>query len=165
MQIEVIKVGFLQTNCYLLTIDNTCLIIDPGAEYRKIQEIIGDRVVLGVIVTHHHFDHVGALKHFNHVYDIHNLKEGINHIGKFSFEVIYTPGHTSDSICLYFKKENIMFVGDSIFKDAIGRTDIGRNDLDLNHSLTKMLNYDENIIIYPGHGDKAILGQELHKWI
>ena len=112
MQIEIVKVGFLETNCYILTIDESCLVIDPGDEYEKIKQAIGNKIVLGTLLTHHHFDHIGALKYFDNIYDFHNLKEGINHLGAFTFEVIYTPGHTNDCISYYFQKDKVMFVGD-----------------------------------------------------
>lgn len=163
MKIDRVIVGYLKTNCYIISKDNECLVIDPGDEYDNIKEVVGDKKVIGTIVTHHHFDHVGALPFFDNIYD--NLKEGINKIGKFSFEVIYTPGHTNDSICIYFKEDNIIFVGDFIFKDGIGRTDLGGNIIDMKNSLEKLSKYNQDIIIYPGHGDSSILGTEVSKWL
>ena len=163
MNLEIVKVGPLKTNCYILSINNDVLVIDPGDEYNKIKKAIANRNVNGVIVTHNHFDHIGALNYFDNIYDYNNLKEGINKIGNFAFEVIYTPGHTNDSICLYFKNENKMFVGDFIFKDGIGRIDLGGNINDMIKSLHKISHYDKNIYIYPGHGDFSKLGIELNK--
>lgn len=163
MNLEVVKVGILKTNCYILSIDNNVIVIDPGDEYDKIKKVIKNKNVIGVIVTHNHFDHIGALKYFNNIYDYNNLKEGINKIGKFTFEVINTPGHTDDSICLYFKEDNIMFVGDFIFENSIGRTDLGGNINDMVNSLKKISKYNRNIIIYPGHGNFSKLGLELDK--
>lgn len=165
MKIKKVVVGNLYTNCYILSIDNECLVIDPGDEYNKIKDVIYNKKVIGTIVTHHHFDHVGALKYFDNIYDINNLSEGINNIGKFKFEVIYTPGHTSDSISLYFKEENIMFVGDFLFKDGIGRTDLGGNINDMHKSLVKVKKYNPNTKILPGHGESSKLGIEINKWI
>lgn len=53
-----------------------------------------------------------------------------------------------------------MFCGDFIFKNGIGRTDLGGNDKDMKNSLNKMLEYDDNIILYPGHGPSTTLGAE-----
>ena len=163
MKIDRVVVGQLYTNCYILEIDNECLVIDPGDEYDKIKKVIGDKKIVGTIITHNHFDHVGAINNFDKIYDYNNLKEGINNIDEFNFEVIYTPGHTKDSICIYFKEENIMFTGDFIFKDALGRTDLGGNFNDLVNSIKKISRYDKNIVLYPGHGDKTKLGIELKK--
>ena len=58
-----------------------------------------------------------------------------------------------------------MFTGDLLFKDGIGRTDLGGNEIDLYNSLNKIKKYDKDIIIYPGHGEDSILGIEVNKWI
>ena len=165
MILNKVVVGYLKTNCYVISKDNECLVIDPGDEYDKIKEVIGNKLIIGTIITHHHFDHIGAINYFDNIYDINNLSEGINNIGIFSFEVIYTPGHTMDSICLYFKEDNKMFTGDFLFKDGIGRTDLGGNEIDLFNSLNKISKYNKDIIIYPGHGSESILGIEVSKWI
>ena len=162
MKIDKVVVGELETNCYILSKDNVCIIIDPGDEINKIKEKISNKEVKGAIVTHNHFDHVGALSYFDKIYDHSNLFEGINNIDKIKFEVIYTPGHTSDSISLYFKEEKAMFTGDFIFKDGIGRTDLGGNDLDMINSINKISSYP-NIKIYPGHGETSYLQDELQK--
>ena len=165
MKINRVIVGPLRTNCYIISINNECLVIDPGDNYELIKKEIGSKKVIGTIITHHHFDHVGAINHFDKIYDINNLKEGINTIGNFTFEVIYTKGHTNDSICIYFKEDNIMFVGDFLFKDGIGRTDLGGNEADMHNSLLKISKYNQDITILPGHGDNSKLGIEVNKWI
>ena len=116
--------------------------------------------MVGVIITHYHFDHIGALNKFDEtlILDRHNLEEKEYNISNFKFDVIYTPGHKEDSITIYFKEDKIMFTGDFIFKGAIGRTDLkGGNDIDMINSLNKIDKYDKDIIIYPGHGDKTTL--------
>ena len=167
MEINRVIVGPLQTNCYILSKDNICLVIDPGDEINKINEVIGNKKVLGVIVTHSHFDHIGALSYFNEniIMDKSNLEEQEYNIGGLKFEVIYTPGHKEDSITIYFRKEKVMFTGDFIFKDDIGRTDLQGGDMTLMiDSLNKMKEYNKDIIIYPGHGDMTNLGIELNRY-
>lgn len=163
MQIDRVIVGELQTNCYILSIDNECIVIDPGDEYNKIKECISDKKVVGVIITHHHFDHIGALNSFdkNLILDKSNLEEKEYNVSNFNFEIIYTPGHKEDLITIYFKKEKSMFTGDFIFKNSIGRVDLpGGNINDMKKSLEKIKKYDDDIKIYPGHGDSTILGNE-----
>ena len=168
MNIESIKVGYLKCNCYILNIDNNVLIIDPGDESNKIIKAIDNRKVVGIIITHHHFDHIGAVdslidKYHVKVYDKNNLSEGINKIAKFIFEVIYTPGHKEDLITIYFKEDKVMFCGDFIFKDSIGRCDLpGGNISDMMKSIDKIKKYDKDIIIYPGHGNITSLGYEIN---
>ena len=64
MEIETVVTGALDENCYILKKNNTCLVIDPGSDYLKIKERIGNNKILGVLITHAHFDHVGALRNF-----------------------------------------------------------------------------------------------------
>lgn len=157
MDIKVIKVGPLETNCYILTIENESIIIDPGDDFNKIKEAIGTNKVIGCLVTHFHQDHIEALEEVVSHYDVEINKPKY---GKFNYETIETPGHTFDSKTFYFKDINTMFTGDFIFKSSIGRTDLGGNDKDMIDSLEKFKQYDDDIIIYPGHGPKTTLGQE-----
>ena len=166
MNIKSVVVGSLDTNCYILEKDGEVLIIDPGAEEEKIIENIAGKVV-GIIITHHHFDHVGAMdkvvdKYKCKVYDRYNLIEGNNEIDEFKFEVIYTPGHKEDLITIYFKDEGVMFTGDFLFKDSIGRCDLeGSNTDDMINSINKIKKYPRNVIVYPGHGVSTTIGYEM----
>lgn len=163
MKIKSVVVGSLETNCYILEKDGEILIIDPGDEANKIIESIAGEVV-GIIITHHHYDHVGALESIKNyynakVYDYGNLKEE-NNIGVFTFRVIPTPGHTDDSISVYFKDYNVMFVGDFVFSGSIGRTDLGGNEIDMKKSIETILSYDDSIRLYPGHYLSTTIGDE-----
>jgi len=163
MQINRVIVGPLETNCYILTINDKCLVIDPGEEIEKIKKEIGNKEVIGVIITHYHFDHIGALNCFddNLILDKNTLEEKEYNIEGFNFEIIYTPGHKEDCITIYFKNEKVMFTGDFIFKGTIGRMDLeGGSTLDMKESLEKMKKYNKNIKIYPGHGESTYLFKE-----
>lgn len=70
MQIELLKVGELRTNCYIVTKNNQTIIIDPGDEYEKIKEVCQNKKIVGIFVTHHHFDHIGALKQLEEFYHV-----------------------------------------------------------------------------------------------
>lgn len=166
MEIKNVIVGALETNCYIIVNDQKeCLIIDPGDEADLIKKVIGENTVKGILITHHHFDHVGALEELKTfyqvtVFDYHNLKEGMNRIGNFTFEMIQTPGHKEDSISFLFE-ENKMFVGDFIFKGSIGRTDLpGGNFEVMKQSIEKIKKYPEKIKLYPGHGPSTTLEEE-----
>ncbi len=164
MKIKNVIVGPLETNCYLLIENQNCLIIDPGEEATLIEKAIGDNKVVGIVITHYHFDHIGALEELKNkyqveVYDFHNLKEGMNQIENFVFEVLFTPGHKDDSISLLFEKD--MFVGDFVFKDSIGRTDLeGGNFEQMKESIKKLKSYSDDTTLYPGHGEATTLEEE-----
>ena len=166
MKIETVITGALEENCYILIKDGCCLIVDPGDDYPLIKEKIGDNKVLGVLITHSHFDHIGALRNFLtkrsvKIFKKSNTLEQDYNIGPFSFKCIYTPGHSNDSSSFYFEEEKCMFVGDFIFKGSIGRCDLPTGDSKvMQESLNKIKEYDDDIVIYNGHGDKTTLGEE-----
>lgn len=157
MNIKRIVVGDLAENCYIIEKDNSCLIVDPGAEFNKIKDNI-DKEVKGVLITHSHFDHIGALQE---VIDTYHVKVNDKFAG-FDYEIIETNGHTNDSKSFYFKDENIMFTGDFLFQDSIGRLDLGGNKMDMLNSLNIIKKYPQETNIYPGHGDKTTLKDELN---
>lgn len=165
MNIKKVVVGLLQENCYILEKEDMCIIIDPGDEVDKIIENITYSPV-AILITHNHFDHVGALpilkeKYNVPVYNFSNLKEGEFSIGQFKLNVIYTLGHTSDSITFYFKEDEVMFTGDFIFKGTIGRTDLPTGNFkEMQKSIRKIQAYSDIIKVYPGHGDDTTLGLE-----
>ena len=166
VKIDFIKVGYYQTNCYLLEKNNNCLLIDPGEDLEKIEKFIAGKNIIGILVTHSHFDHTASInelvkKYKYNVYNSKNLKEGINKIGNFTFELINTPGHTMDSITFYFKETKDMFTGDFLFKGTIGRCDlVGSNYKLMEQSIEKIKKYNNDIKIYPGHGIFTTLGEE-----
>lgn len=166
MEIKTIITGVLDENCYVLINNKECLVIDPGDDYPKIKEVVGNNKVLGVLITHSHFDHIGALRNFLtkrsiKIFKKSSLTEGKYTIGNFNFECLYTPGHSKDSVSFYFKDEKAMFVGDFIFKESVGRSDLPGGDInELKESLEKIKKYDDDITLYPGHGEKTTLKYE-----
>ena len=63
MEIKKLKVGYIRTNCYILIEKNDAIIIDPGDEYEKIKEETKGLNIKAILITHYHFDHVGALSY------------------------------------------------------------------------------------------------------
>lgn len=79
-----------------------------------------------------------------------------------SYDVIRTPGHTKGSVCLYDRKENIIFSGDTIFKSSYGRTDFpGGSQSELFSSIKRLLKEsDDNALVLPGHGERTTIKEE-----
>lgn len=157
MNIKTLVLGYLNTNCYILTIDKEAIIIDPADDFDTIKKELKDYKLVGCLLTHYHPDHMGALEEVLSYYDLEVNKPTTK---TFNYEELFMPGHTRDSKVFYFKEENIMFDGDFIFKDGIGRTDLGGSIPSMKESLTKMLEYPNGIILYPGHGETTTLGEE-----
>ena len=85
-------------------------------------------------------------------------KEGEYSIAGFDFYVIPTPGHTAGSVCYVF--DGMMFTGDTLFRNSIGRTDLGGNENDLMRSLRALRNLPGDYEIFPGHDRPSTLSEE-----
>lgn len=179
MKIEKIVVGLYEENCYLIIKDDKCVIVDPGDEGEKIVSKVEKLKldVIGILITHAHFDHVGALNDIITKYNVPiyynninreikynkliNVKEEKYELDGFKFEVIFTSGHRNDSVTYYFYEDNIMFTGDFLFKGTVGRTDLEYASIsDMKKSIDIIKKYNNGIIIYPGHGNETILELE-----
>jgi hydroxyacylglutathione hydrolase len=90
------------------------------------------------------------------------LQEGDMKIGDLTFQVIHTPGHTPGSVCLYWPDMKVLFTGDVVFYQGVGRTDLpGGKGEDLKASIRKLSQLQVDHLL-PGHGN-VISGQDLVK--
>ena len=186
MLIKTLPVGMLDTNCHIVTDNETlkCAIIDPGAESNTILDYVESNKLTPVFIflTHGHFDHYMALDavraateapayiHKNDVgrrdqykidsgKDLNFYTEGdVFNIGGLEITVLETPGHSPGSVTL--KCESTLFTGDTLFKDGCGRTDLG-GDMDvLLRSLRRLADLDGDYEVYPGHAECTTLSRE-----
>jgi len=75
--------------------------------------------------------------------------------------VLHLPGHSPGSAAFWDKEEGVLFSGDTLFNYAYGRTDLpGGSETALFESLRRLFEMDENIKVYPGHGDTTTIGLE-----
>ncbi len=83
-------------------------------------------------------------------------------IGEISLKVIHCPGHTPGHLVFYHPESQTAFVGDVLFRGAVGRTDLpGGNHLQLLHSIEqKLLPLGDEVRFVPGHGPDSTLGME-----
>ena len=81
--------------------------------------------------------------------------------GTQTLKIIHSPGHTPGSICLYSAQNKLCFTGDTLFKNAIGRTDLSYSDPKLmQQSLKKLFKLPATTTIYPGHGTTSTISEE-----
>ncbi|WFD12062.1 MBL fold metallo-hydrolase [Tepidibacter hydrothermalis] len=186
-------VGKISTNAYIIHDRHTldAAVIDPGDNSKLLINYINKNNLnlTHIILTHHHYDHIGAVKDLKKEYNsdvlIHkkdlkglknpsiNLSKQSNgksisidadkmvsngsliQIGNISLEVIHTPGHTKGGICLKAINQDIIFTGDTLFNDGIGRLDLpGGSEEDMINSIKNIISkWDNNIHVYPGHGN------------
>ena len=155
---------------YLLKDDrtNTVAIIDPS-EFAPCEEKIDQKYkkLDFILITHHHFDHVGGNTELKKKYgskilgfekdekripgiDI-LLKDGQDFkMGNLNFKIIFIPGHTSGHIAFYFEKEKAVFTGDTLFSLGCGRVFEGTNK-QMFDSLNKIKSLPKDTKVYCGH--------------
>jgi glyoxylase-like metal-dependent hydrolase (beta-lactamase superfamily II) len=87
------------------------------------------------------------------------LQEGDLTLGDKTFQAILTPGHSPGSVCLYWPEKKVLFTGDVVFSQSIGRTDLpGGSGTQLKESISKLAELDVEVLC-PGHGD-VVAGRE-----
>ena len=87
----------------------------------------------------------------------------ILNIGDTNIRFIHTPGHSPGGVCIVDHLNKIIFSGDTIFRDSIGRTDLSGGDMDiLLDSIHNKLFYQcgDDYTVYPGHMDETTIGKE-----
>lgn len=168
-------------------------IIDPGDDAKEIKAFLSKQHIAAkfIVNTHGHIDHIKAdadlglpvyaheaeremisepeknvmtsfFGSFKPVIPMRLLKDGDTiELDEMVFKVIHTPGHTMGSICLF--GDRVLFSGDTLFKDGVGRTDIpGSSYESLQGSLKKLALLPEVVKVYPGHGAQTTVGRELN---
>ncbi len=150
--------------------DVNCL-IDTGtdgyivSEIDKINTGVGKSPVDKIFLTHNHFDHAGGVKAVKEKYNAKTyaaingpdidfiLKDGEEILmGDEYFEVIFSPGHSSDSVCYYCKTEKVLFSGDTQLRI---NTKDGSYTNEYVSTIKKLAKLDIKII-YPGHGEPIV---------
>jgi glyoxylase-like metal-dependent hydrolase (beta-lactamase superfamily II) len=82
--------------------------------------------------------------------------------GNSELEVVYTPGHADGSVCFVNRAEKLVFTGDVLFRDSIGRSDLptGNQQMLLTNIREKLLTLPDDYVVYPGHGPTTTIGYE-----
>lgn len=149
-------------------ISNTVAIVDPS-EFIPCDTIISKnyKKLDFILNTHHHYDHVGGneelkKKYNSKVLGFENDKNRIPQIdtvlkdnqefkiGTLNFTTIFIPGHTKGHVAFYFKKERVVFTGDTLFSLGCGRVFEGTYK-QMFQSLNKLKNLPGETKVYCGH--------------
>ena len=186
LKIHTLTLGMYQTNTYIIhdEASRTCCVIDPGYQADTILdevEALG-LTVEAVLLTHGHFDHVGAVKDIaaetdcrvflcaedlslppmftaGKLYYTDTYAEGsVLQLAGLSIHVLHTPGHTPGSVCLLI--DRYLFSGDTLFAGSCGRTDIGGSWAQIRDSLNRLAAIEADLVVFPGHGESTTLAAE-----
>ena len=188
MKILVKPCGDYQTNCYIIEYKDFELIIDPGVDAFDwvMKNVKNPKAILN---THGHFDHIWDNQKIKEYYNIpiycpkddafmlqndpfnQNIPKSkadilVKEDEDFYFNDLkvtffHFPGHTPG--CSAIEIKNNLFSGDFIFKNSIGRVDFPYSSTtDMKQSIQKILSWNKNYTIYPGHGPKTNLLDEIN---
>ena len=190
MLIKTLPVGYLDTNCYVVTDEGSrkCAIIDPGAESNTILEYIESNRLApeAIFLTHGHFDHCMALPNVSEAVGapIYINRKDANTEGRRDQHKLDFDGELSwygegdvimvgalefsvmetpghSSGSVTLKCEDALFTGDTLFRDSCGRTDLGDGSMEvLLASLKRLSDLEGDFEVYPGHAESTTLGRE-----
>lgn len=143
------------------------IVIDPSWDLENIEQVINrnNLKIKFIVNTHHHFDHTlgnEAIAKLTGAKIVQHKESSLKHdvsvengdtiqFGKSTLNVLHTPGHSKDSICLV--GDGKIFSGDTLFVGNCGRVDLpGGSAKELYHSLFDVLHdLDNDLILYSGH--------------
>jgi len=190
MLIKTLPVGHLETNCYILTDENTleCAVIDPGDESGTILDYVeSNRLsVRAILLTHGHFDHTGAVEAVAEETGAPVWIAPADVCGaEDRSEYKYLPGRevrplqdgteipigtlTVTAVAtpghtpggMTFRCRDALFAGDTLFRDSCGRTDLPGGDMSvLLGSLRRLAALPGDYEVYPGHMESTTLDRE-----
>jgi hydroxyacylglutathione hydrolase len=195
MKIEQIYTGCLAQGAYYIESEGEAVVIDPLREVKPYIEKAerNQAKIKYVFETHFHADfvsgHIDLAKQTGAKivygpnakpdFEFYSAKDGEEiKVGKISFKVLHTPGHTMESTCYLMKdetgKEVAIFTGDTLFIGDVGRPDLAQKivgDLTqdklagyLFDSLrNKIMPLADDIIVYPAHGAGSACGKNMSK--
>ncbi len=159
MKIEQLAVGGLDSNFSYLGVagNGEAFIVDPTGDAEVIRRAVARTPGIRpryILLTHRHRDHFSALNEVREffpapVLDHAHLQDGqLLPVGDLNLEVIFTPGHTPDSVCYHLTDDSALFTGDTIFVDYIGFCEPKTMYRSLYEVLGRL---DGRNIIYSGH--------------
>ena len=180
LELRTRPVGQYSMNAYALVcpVTQQSILIDPGDEPAVLQEMLRETQPIAILLTHTHFDHVGALAEMRtrlkaplmlhtgpHADDAQFdadrwVKDGdVLQLGELSLRVIHAPGHTADQICIALENDSRVIVGDTMFEGGPGKTWSVEGFQTTRKTLREViLRWSDETVCYPGHGPSFRLG-------
>jgi glyoxylase-like metal-dependent hydrolase (beta-lactamase superfamily II)/rhodanese-related sulfurtransferase len=178
---EVLQVRRTGKGClsYIISSNSEAIIIDASLPTEVYEELVNQHklYVKCIIETHIHADHLSRSKQIADLFNVPLFLPGPNKVhfshqpiteqtsftvGAVTLTSLHTPGHTLESYSFYIKN-NIVFTGDTLFTNGVGRPDLKANTEQsrikaglLYHSLKKLMSLPDNVLILPAHTNKPV---------
>jgi len=153
---------FEEVISYLVIGKNKALLFDTGLGIKNIKKEVLKITNLPIIVinSHRHFDHIGGNKLFQNILNTDSLRN--IKFKPFEFQIIKTPGHSPDSICIYEKNKHWLFSGDTLYPGPIYLHLKESNLSEYVKSLGKLMKY-KITKIFPAHNDFLFPKKNINK--
>lgn len=183
----------VDNNVWIVGDDDEVIVIDPAHDAKAVAVAVGDREVIGILLTHAHDDHIRSVREFADQVD---APIYLNPADRMLWDEVYpdlapegeiadgdtfeiagatitalaTPGHSPGSMCFYLPASGTLFSGDTLFEGGPGAT--GRSHSDFATIIAsisaQLLVLPPETLVLTGHGDSTSIGSEapnLAEWI
>jgi len=184
----------VENNVWVVGDDTECVVIDAPHDAAPILDLVGDRRLTHVLLTHAHDDHVTVVPelleaHPDAVVALHpddrvlwdqthpdlaptrDLADGdVVHVGDVELAVLHTPGHAPGACCFYAADLGVVFTGDTLFQGGPGATGRSFSDFPtiVESIKEQLLSLPPETVVLTGHGDSTTIGAEkddVEEWV
>lgn len=184
----------VENNVWVVGDDRECVVIDAPHDAAPILDLIGDRRLTHVLLTHAHDDHVSVVPelleaHPEAVVALHpddrvlwdrthpdlaptrDLADGdVVPVGDVELTVLHTPGHAPGACCFYAADLGVVFTGDTLFQGGPGATGRSYSDFPsiVDSIREQLLTLPPETVVLTGHGDPTTIGAEkddVQEWL
>lgn len=184
----------VENNVWVVGDDTECVVIDAPHDAAPILELVGDRRLTHVLLTHAHDDHVTVVpqlleSHPEAVVALHpddrvlwdrthpdlaptrDLADGdVVPVGDVELSVLHTPGHAPGACCFYAADLGVVFTGDTLFQGGPGATGRSFSDFPtiVESIREQLLTLPPETVVLTGHGDSTTIGAEkddVQEWV
>jgi len=181
---------YMSSNSYLLIKDKDVVVVDPGFSDDRLFKYLKENSLnlSKIVLTHGHYDHWTGLEKLLSIYPntkvyastldnywfnnnpftsyVPKIDIDLNDLDSIElldqkFQIIKVPGHSKGSVALMNEDDNFVIVGDLLFFQSVGRTDLeGGSFKELEKSVLKLYKFNDDLIVYNGHGRPTTIGHE-----
>jgi glyoxylase-like metal-dependent hydrolase (beta-lactamase superfamily II) len=184
----------VENNVWVMGDDSECVVVDAPHDAAPILELVGDRRLTHVLLTHAHDDHVTVVPelleaHPEAVVALHpddrvlwdqthpdlaptrDLVDGdVVPVGDVELTVLHTPGHAPGACCFYAADLGVVFTGDTLFQGGPGATGRSYSDFPtiVESIREQLLSLPPETVVLTGHGDSTTIGAEkddVEEWV